>query len=923
MSSQTVSLGAGIFTVLLGIIGWIGWLFDIETLKTVLPGLNAMKPNTASGFLLAGTAMSIIANAQAKPVLQWMARIASGLVTLLGLATLVQHVLPLELGIDTLLLNVPPTETNPHPARMTMQAASLFSFLGLALLFLSWRRSYAVVQLLMGCVLLICFATFVCYLFGIVGSANLPTLKITALHTAMGFTVLAIGILAASMEAGFLRRFRENVPTIFFAVGMSLLILSGLASITNTLRATQTNVQVTQTYAAIRHLEAILLEVQQNVSGYRGFALTGQERFVEPLALSRTRLWSNLTALQRQSLNLSERNTNLAILKTLLDRRIKMADEKIAIRHEQGLDAVAQAVATGEGDRLNDHIKQHIEAMQDLEQRLLAQYQAGAQSSTNNAYVALAFSGAIGLCLIVSVQLGLRRQIAQRKRVETDRDRMISILEATPDLVGMADPQAHILYMNRAGRSMTGLGDKPVSQIHLADLYPAWASELLFGQGIPAAIEWGAWSGETALLSEDKTEIPVSQVILSHRDEQGKLSYLSTIIRDISKRKRIEAELQRFKSTLDRTQDCVFMFDPITLRFFYVNKGATEQVGYSMEELLEMTPLDIKPEFDESGFRAMIAPMLDGEYSAVNFETVHRHKDGHDVAVEIALQYVAPFNEPSRFIAIVRDISKRKQAEMELSRYRDRLEEMVQDRTIELKVINQELEAFAYSVSHDLRAPLRAIDGFSQALLEDYADRLDDQGRNYLNRVRAATQRMGRLIDDLLTLSRISRAVFNPQTVDLSNLANEIVQQLRDADPARRIETSVQEGLKVRGDWGLLKVTLENLLGNAWKYTGKRVAPRVDFGSLERDGEIIYYVRDNGVGFDMQHADKLFGAFQRLHHRDEFEGTGVGLATVKRIVNRHGGRIWAESAPNEQTTFYFTLPLGEAGEPNNVAKQTP
>jgi PAS domain S-box-containing protein len=365
------------------------------------------------------------------------------------------------------------------------------------------------------------------------------------------------------------------------------------------------------------------------------------------------------------------------------------------------------------------------------------------------------------------------------------------------------------------------------------------------------------------------------------------------------------------------------MFDPVTLRFFYANKGATEQVGYSMEELLDMTPLDIKPEFDESSFRAMVAPMLDGEYSAVNFETVHRHKDGHDVAVEIALQYVAPFNEPPRFIAIVRDISKRKQAEMELSRYRDRLEEMVQDRTIELKVINQELEAFAYSVSHDLRAPLRAIDGFSQALLEDYADRLDDQGRNYLNRVRAATQRMGHLIDDLLTLSRISRAVFNPQTVDLSNLANEIVQQLRDADPARRIETSVQEGLKVRGDWGLLKVTLENLLGNAWKYTGKGTAPRVDFGSLERDGEIIYYVRDNGVGFDMQHADKLFGAFQRLHHRDEFEGTGVGLATVKRIVNRHGGRIWAESEPSEQTTFYFTLPLGEAGEPNNVAKQTP
>lgn len=800
MSSQTVTLGTGIFTVLLGLAGWSGWVFGIDALKTVLPGLNAMKPNTATAFILAGMAMSIIAGGQSKSMLQWPARIASGLVMLLGMATLIQYLLPVDLGIDSILFEVPPTAANPRPARMTAQAATLFTLLGGALLLLCCRRSYALVQFAMSIVLLVCFATLVCYLFGMVGSPFLPALKITALHTAMGFSVLSIGILTASLEAGDLRRFRENLPNIVFAAGVLLLVLSGLASITNTRRATKTNAQVTQTYDAIWNLQAIMLEVQQNVSGYRGFALTGQERFVEPLARSRTQLQISLNALQRQSQDQTERKTNLAILETLLERRIGMADEKIAIRREQGLDAVAQAVASGEGDRLNSQIRNHIETMQQFEKQLLTQYQAGARSSTNNAYVALGFSGVIGLSLMLSVLLDLRRQIAQRRRVETDRDRMISILEATPDLVAMADPQAHIFYMNRAGRTITGIGDRPVSQFHLADLYPAWASQLLFGQGIPEALEWGAWSGETVLLGADKAEIPVSQVIVCHRDEQDNVGFLSIIIRDISRRKQIEAEL---------------------------------------------------------------------------------------------------------------------------GRYRDQLEAMVQDRTTELKAINQELEAFAYSVSHDLRAPLRAIDGFSQALLEDYADRLDEEGRLYLNRVRAATQRMGLLIDDLLTLSRISRAALNPQMVDLSHLAREAVRHLREADPRRRIETNVQDGLRARGDRGLLKVALENLLDNAWKYTARQEHPGIDFGGLERDGEIIYYVRDNGAGFDMLHAGKLFGAFQRLHHRDEFEGTGIGLATVKRIVHRHGGQIWAESEPGKQTTFYFTLPAGGVNESSTVADQAP
>jgi len=210
-------------------------------------------------------------------------------------------------------------------------------------------------------------------------------------------------------------------------------------------------------------------------------------------------------------------------------------------------------------------------------------------------------------------------------------------------------------------------------------------------------------------------------------------------------------------------------------------------------------------------------------------------------------------------------------------------------------------------VSHDLRAPLRSIDGFSQVLLEDYGAQLDEAGRDSLKRVRAASQRMGTLIDDLLKLAWVTRAELRTEVVDLSGMARDIAAELQRTTPERRVEFAIAQGLEARGDARLLRVVLENLLRNSWKYTAKQAQPRVEFGSIDGSGERAFIVRDNGAGFDMKYADKLFAAFQRLHSAAEFEGTGVGLATVRRIINRHGGRIWAEGAVDQGATFYFTL----------------
>lgn len=247
-----------------------------------------------------------------------------------------------------------------------------------------------------------------------------------------------------------------------------------------------------------------------------------------------------------------------------------------------------------------------------------------------------------------------------------------------------------------------------------------------------------------------------------------------------------------------------------------------------------------------------------------------------------------------------------KELNANLSEAKARLER----RGVQLEAVNRELEAFAYSVSHDLRAPLRGIDGFSEALVEDYGDRFDGNARDYISRIRAGCKRMGQLIDDLLTLSRVTRATLKPIEVDLSALVETMVSKLREQEPRRRIETEIAPGLVVDGDPGLLQIVVENLLENAWKFTSLEEQARVEFGATETNEERVLYVRDNGVGVDMRFADKLFKPFQRLHRDSDFPGTGIGLATVARVIHRHGGRVWARSPEGEGMTVYFTLGRG-------------
>ncbi|MCC6658559.1 MAG: PAS domain S-box protein [Rhodocyclaceae bacterium] len=284
------------------------------------------------------------------------------------------------------------------------------------------------------------------------------------------------------------------------------------------------------------------------------------------------------------------------------------------------------------------------------------------------------------------------------------------------------------------------------------------------------------------------------------------------------------------------------------------------------------------------------------------------HSDGCEL--DVAFTRTPLLDESGKTIGemfIGRDITAQKQALAEIRNLNESLEARVRQRTTELENAVRELEAFSYSVSHDLRAPLRALDGFSHLLLEEYAHSLQGQGSHYLARIRAASQRMGETIDALIELARLGRREMERQRVDMSALAQTIRHEIEHADGQRKTTWRIEQDVACMADPHAMRSILENLIRNAWKYSARREHAEIDFGRGEKGGERVYFVRDNGVGFDMAHADKLFGIFQRLHHPSDFEGSGIGLATVQRLVARHGGRVWAESMPEEGATFYFTL----------------
>lgn len=392
----------------------------------------------------------------------------------------------------------------------------------------------------------------------------------------------------------------------------------------------------------------------------------------------------------------------------------------------------------------------------------------------------------------------------------------------------------------------------------------------------------------------------------------GEVIGIEGFVIDITERKLSEQALREsenyFRRTFEQAAVGMSILTPEGT-WLQVNQRLCDILGYSRDELMKLNYKSISyPDCVKEDVNR-VQQMVDGVRSSDSWEKRYIRKDGCLIWVRLTTSlFLSEDGQPKYFISVTEDITEKKQAEEEILKLNNELEARVIERTAQLASTNSELEAFTYSVSHDLRAPLRQINGYSQILLEDYADRLDEEGKHRLASIRDTGDRMSQIIDALLSLSRLTTGELKRAPVDISSLAHAIATELRQAEPDRTGEFKIAPELVGKADPDLVGVVLRNLLSNAWKFTAKESCPFIEVNAnTSAEGKTVYWVRDNGAGFDMAYADKLFGAFQRLHTIDEFPGVGIGLATVKRIVRRHNGHIWAEGAENKGATFYFTL----------------
>jgi len=528
--------------------------------------------------------------------------------------------------------------------------------------------------------------------------------------------------------------------------------------------------------------------------------------------------------------------------------------------------------------------------------------------------------------MLAEIGLGALEHQKVHEALLVSEERYRGLAEDTPACIAVFQPDGTLTYANAAVASMAvTTPDEMVGQNTFGYMSPGDA------ETVRSALD--SLTPRTPVETHEETQAgPDGGARWQHWtnraffDADGHVLRYQAVGYDITQRKLDEESLrisrQRYEAFVNATDDMAFLKDA-DLKYVIVNEANARFFGMSVQEVVGCTDADfMSPEAARACHDSDMAA-LEQQHMVVSCEAMDgRAYETRKFPVRLDAQRVGVGG-------YVRDVTEQRAAEEQISAMNRDLEQRVAARTAELEAVNRELESFAYSVSHDLRAPLRSIDGFSQILLEDYAEQLDDEGRAHLARIRQADQKMGVLIDGLLNLSRLSRSELHLRWVDLSELARDVAAGLRETDPARQVEFVIPDDLRAWADPALISVVLDNLLGNAWRFTGKHNTARIEVGAIapgERSfpdalsegpndagasrnaGERAFFVRDDGAGFDMTYADKLFGAFQRLHTPGQFEGTGIGLATVQRIIRRHGGHVWAEGEVEKGATFCFTLP---------------
>lgn len=899
-----LSFLAAVLVLLLALLDLIGWAYGVEMLIRVAPGFASMKPNTAIGFIFASFSFLTflwLGYFKVHESIRAASIFFATITFAIGLLTLAEYVLVVDLGIDRFLFpDAIQLENVPYPGRIPAAASLGFCFVGAGLILISaasakLRTAGELLNIGAGFIALLSLIDFLYDVRSLYSSTIFSTVSI---QTSIAFLLLSIGVILAVGRTGINSVFwsesiggvvaRRLIPfAILFPIvfgwirsegqrhglystefGTALFTIANVVALTLMLWFTARSIEKVDRlrFASSKRLDDTIRELRDIE-----FALD------ESAIVAVTDAKGKITRVNKAFCAISGYSEDELIGK---DHRIINS----SYHSKEFIQNLWETIGAGKVWRGEIRNKRKDGSFYWVDTTIVPFRELDGRPFQ---YVAIRHD------------ITLRRELADLALKQKSL-----LLRQSFEPIFIWDLETGVSEWNAGCERLYGYKEDEVlgkkADVVLKSIYPVPISEYmaeLTGKGF--------WTSEVRKFTKTGQEIIVEsrqQLI-----KVGERRIVVTTNRDVTASREAEKRLreseERYRNLFENNPFPMWVYDTENLKFLAVNSAATHFYGFTAEDFGGMTIKDLRPSDEaRSGPNSLFPAQPDRKrHSRIS---KHRRKDGSVMDVEISSYRMAFDGRPGRLVLSI-DVSDRIHTEEAIRSLNETLEEKVKERTIELDAVNKELESFAYSVSHDLRAPLRSIDGFSLAVLEDNADKLNEEALGHLFRVRKASQRMSQLIEDLLNLSRVSRGELVREKFDITKTARQIISSLRESDPKRSVDVEIQNGLIATGDGRLLRLALENLIGNAWKFTSKTAQGSIQIGYVENTHE--FFVRDNGAGFDMAYADELFGPFQRLHTIDEFEGTGIGLATVQRIIHRHGGSVRAEGKTGEGAVFFFTV----------------
>ncbi len=933
MASTGLTLGtraaparvAAAVTILLSVLGLVGWISGALTLTSLIPGAAQMKSNTAVCILFCGFALLIL-TFRTDVRFEALARAMAACVAAVGAATLGEYLFDWQLGIDELLVKDNVGAFSVFRGRMSPFSACEFIILGFAVGGLHLRVLDRAAHIAAGLGLAIGLVTLLGYLWNAGDLTTDRWLPPVAINTAVCFTAIAAGVLLADVRPA-----RHSTPRSIRLSGVEIRILAGFVVAISFLVlggsfTYRTSEQLAISMQWITHTQEVrttLADIFGSLAGanvaVRDYLATGElsrlEEYERLVAGERTNL-VNLAGLVAD--NPAQRDNALR-LDELVGQELNFLDETLIAFRAYGMPAARAVLTRARGANTISRVGAATAQMDDVEKQLMRRREAGAAKVRLTTLTSLLLTLAAAIGLFIALFRNIHNEMLARRGAEQalrDSDQYNrSIIESSPDCASVLTTGGHITQMTKQGLKLMDFDG--FSDVASKDWCSLWspADQDAARKAVAAARGGGAGHFSGVTTQRDGGHKWWDVIVRPIVSSSGKPERLLAVARDISDVKRSESNLlaaNRFlDSLIESLPVMVVVTDAKTSRFVRMNRMFEQIFGISPGSMVGSTAYDLlQPEEADLTRKTDREALTTGtlvDIAERNISTSAGAKVFNTKKVPIydesgAAQYL---------LAISTDITASKLSEQAIRELNAQLEA----KAAQLQSTNKELESFSYSISHDLRAPLRAIDGFAEMIQEDYAAKLDDEARRYLTVIRDNSKRMGLLIDDLLEFSRLGRQAVTKVEINVDLLVREVVDEVlhtgslcASGKPAPRIEVGPLP--EIYGDRTLLRQVWINLIANAVKYSSKAPQPVIEIGGSTGAEENLYFVRDNGVGFNMEYVGKLFGVFQRLHRADEFTGTGVGLAIVQRVVQRHGGRVWAQGKIDAGATFSFALPRG-------------